>query len=127
MYFLKKTFKTITINVRKKLNRDFPNPGILDKDESTPGEFVQNTPEIDEYIANAEAAKRILDGKLDEHLPNPNNRNYAEKYEKRKKIVENYRKRKAGEGVFILTQEEYASEVGIDPRTLRNYLKEFPE
>ena len=92
MSVIKKKFKCITIDIRKALNKDFPDPGVLDKDERTPGDFVLNTPEVEKHLSDAEAANRVLAGELDEYLPKPDNDNYAWDAEKREKIANAWRK-----------------------------------
>ena len=129
MYFLKKTFESITKNIRKSLNKDFPNPGILDKDESVPGKFVQNTPEINKHIVDAQAAKIVLDGDLDEYLPKEENANQIFPDEKEKEIAEAWRAEKANRGPLSPTKEEWAkAKYEISAKQVRRYeIKHPPE
>ena len=127
MYFLKKTFESITKNIRKSLNKDFSNPGILDKDESVPGKFVQNTPEINKHIVDAQAAKIVLDGDLNEYLPKEENANQIFPDEKEKEIAEAWRAEKANRGPLSPTKEAWAKAVyGTNAKQVTRYEKKYP-
>ena len=91
MYYLRTTTKRILRTLSKRLDKHFPNPGVLDKDESTPGKFVLSTPEIDKDIREAHSVGRVNAGAWDELLPKEENANQIFSDEKEKEIAEAWR------------------------------------
>ena len=127
MRIRKNTFKSIIKNIRKRLDKDFPDPGILDKDKSVPGKFVQNTPEINKHIVDANAAKIVLDGDLNEDLPKEENANQIFPAAKEKEIAEAWRAEKANRGPLSPTQEAWAKAVyGPHANQVTRYEKKYP-
>ena len=113
--------------IAKLLDKDFPHPGVLDKDQKTPGEFVLSTPEIEEHLDDAEAAKQVIDNvdRAAKYLKRGSD-HYAYPEGKRRELVEKYREaKKRGR---VAQKELWVKTVaGVSVRTFLNWENEFPE
>ena len=119
--------------IGRRLNKVFPNPTIVDKDtvldedHSVVGSFVQSTPEIEELINDAEAAKAVIENvdRAAKYLKRDSD-HYAYPEEQRRELVEKYREaKKAGRITNKKTWIEHKAMVNV--RTFLNWEKEFPE
>ena len=114
-------------NIGKVLDKDFSSPGVLDKDNDTPGEFVLSTPEIEEHLEEAEAAKQVIDElpRITKYLKRETD-HYAYPEERRKELVEKYREAKK-RGRIANKEAWVYSKAGVNVRTFLNWENEFPE
>ena len=127
MYFLRTTTKRILKKLSKRLDKHFPDLGVLDKDESTPGKFVLSTLEIDKDIREADSVGRVNAGAWDEYLPKEENANQIFTDAKEKEIAEAWRAEKANRGPLSPTKEAWAKAVhGINAKQVPRYEKKYP-
>ena len=96
-----------TRKVGKQLDKVFP-----------PNKFVVNTPEMEELLEDAKAAKRVIDN-VDRVLPYlGKERKWPSQFpeQERREIVENYRAAKSQAGLLIKTRGEEANmELTLEP------------
>ena len=119
--------------IGRRLNKVFPNPTIVDKDtvldedHSVVGSFVQSTPEIEELINDAEAAKAVIENvdRAAKYLKRDSD-HYAYPEERRKELVEKYREAKK-RGQVSNKERWIKSKASVNVRTFLNWEKEFPE
>jgi len=113
--------------IGKVLDKDVRNPGVLDKDKDTPGEFVLSTPEIEEHLDDAEAAKAVIDNvdHVTKYLKRDSD-HYAYPEERRRELVEKYREAKKN-GRVSNKERWIKSRASVNVRTFLNWEKEFPE
>jgi len=113
--------------IGKQLHKVFPYPSVPDMGKNIPGEFVLNTPEMEELPDDAEAAKAVIENvdRVTKHLKRESG-HYAYPEEQRRELVEKYRDdNKRGR---VANKEAWAqSHAGVSATAFSTWENEFPE